>query len=141
MQFQNQKFTNLIFLPLIQNVCPLVNNNCWSNPWHIICWSNHWYINSKFKIHEFDFLGIFPIPISLSKVINPIFQNFPYSNSKFKFSLGSPTIYKSQLDHIWTNSILRTCQSKSIRPKLIFLMFKLSNHVPCFCFPKKNVTF
>jgi hypothetical protein len=28
----NSKFTNLISLPLIQNVFTLINNNCWSNP-------------------------------------------------------------------------------------------------------------
>ncbi len=71
------KFTNLIFLPLTQNVFTLINNNCWSNPWHIICWSNHWQINFNFKIHEVHFPGIFSILISLRKFIHPISRFFP----------------------------------------------------------------
>jgi hypothetical protein len=57
--------------------------------------------------------------------------------------LKSTTIYNSQLDHIWSNAILTTCQSRNIevyctdhRP--ICFIFKLPNHVSCFCFPNKR---
>ncbi len=57
--------------------------------------------------------------------------------------LESITIHNSQLDHVWSNSILTACQSGNTKAywtnhKPIYFMFKLPNHVSRFCFPNKN---
>ncbi len=48
--------------------------------------------------------------------------------------LENITIHNSQLNHVWNNSNLTTCQSGStkaywINHKLIYFVFKLPNHV------------
>jgi hypothetical protein len=53
------------------------------------------------------------------------------------------TIHNSQLDNVWSNSILTTCQSRITKTywtihKLIYFMFKLPSHVTRFFFPNKN---
>ncbi len=84
----------------------------------------------------------FNVDILIEPCQSTILRNF-MNTQKFKVLFSRyTTIDKTQMNHIWTNAPRQQCHSRSTQAylsdhKLVYIVFKLPNYVPCFITPTK----